>query len=113
MPKILSWLLGGLKPVATLACNVVSGLRDQIAAGKSIRPDVAELIEVIEAPARYEIQSAHRRDARLQESGGLFGFVADERRLRTEGLRDEGPLLSGIDLTVERARRERQPTAPA
>ena len=55
-PKILSWLLGGLKPVAMLACNVVSVRANAIAAGKTIGPDVAELIEMIVAAAGDEVQ---------------------------------------------------------
>jgi hypothetical protein len=45
----------GLKPVAMLACTLVSVFRDEVAACEAIGPDVAELIEMVVAAAGDEI----------------------------------------------------------
>src|SRR6266513_1234689 len=52
-------------------------LVDLVTAGDSICPDVAKLIEVIDASAGNEHEVADVR-GRLQKSGDLFRFVANE-----------------------------------
>src|SRR5215212_4537537 len=79
------------------------GPRNQIAPRQSIGPDIAEFVEVIESATGDEVQTRGGRDARLDKTGRLLRLVTDERRLRTEILRDERPLLPGIDVTVKSA----------
>ena len=85
------------------------GFRDQITAGEPIGPDIAELIEMIVATARDKIQVFERSHAGLEKYRSLLGFVADERRLRAKGLRNEWPFLAGIDVVVEKSRGQCQP----
>ena len=68
-------------------------LFDLVTAGDSISPNIAELIEVIEASASDENQIVDIH-GRLQKSRDLFDAVANKSRLWSEGLRDEWPFLS-------------------
>src|SRR6266699_3980403 len=69
---------------------------DLVAASEAIRPHVAKLIEVIEAPASDENQSVDLR-RRLQKSGCLLRMIAHEGWLRSKNLQNKWTLLSGID----------------
>ena len=59
---------------------------DSVTPSDTISPNIAKLIEMIVAPAGNEQQTFERCDARLQKCRGFFCVIADERRLRSEGL---------------------------
>ncbi|MEY2558250.1 MAG: hypothetical protein QOE34_1675 [Verrucomicrobiota bacterium] len=81
------------------------GFRDQITAGKPVGPDIAELIEVIVAPASHQIQSLERRDARFKERGRFHCVIAVEGGPK----QDKRPPLSRVDIAVEQSTGQRQP----
>ena len=76
-------------------------LLDLVTARKPIRPDAAELVEVIEAPAGDEDQIFNRRYGRLQESSDLLSVIADERWLRSKNLQDKRALLPCVETAIE------------
>ena len=73
---------------------------DLIATSEAIRPHIAELIEVIEAPASDENQRVDLR-GRLQKSCCLLRVIAHKGWLRSENLQNKWTLLPGIDTAVE------------
>ena len=93
------------EPRRDAGMQVRIGFRNQIAAGKPIGPNVAELIEVIVATARNQVQILERADAGLKENRGLLGMIADESRLRSKRLRNKRTFLSGVDPAVEKTLR--------
>jgi hypothetical protein len=74
---------------------------DLVAAGDTIRPYAAELIEVIEPAAGDKDQILDRCERGLQESGDFFGVIAYEGWLRSEDLQNERAFLPGINAAVK------------
>src|SRR5262245_29934625 len=58
--------------------------RNPVTAGKTIRPDPAELVEMVVTPAGDQIQSRQRVRVRFQIDRTLIGVIADKGRLRSE-----------------------------
>ena len=85
------------------------GWFEDVIAGHTVGPDISELIEMIETPARHQGQIGERRHGYLQETRGLLGMVADEFRLRSEDLQNKRAFLSGIDAAVKKSGDNRQP----
>ena len=50
----------------------------EIAAGKPVSPDVAELIEVIECDPRHQCEIGNRVNDSLKKTRGLYRVIADE-----------------------------------
>ena len=76
---------------------------DLVAASEAIRPHVAKLIEVIEAPASDEDQVFDWRERRLQKSRNLLGVIAHKGWLRSKNLKHERAFLSRVEATIEKS----------
>src|SRR6266480_2342385 len=77
-------------------------LVDLVAARESIRPNVAELVEVIVASAGHENQIVDL-GRRFEKARRFLSMIAYERRLRPKSLQNERPLLPCIYPTVEKS----------
>src|SRR5438876_1406845 len=84
-------------------------LVDLVTAREPVRPDVAELIEMIEASAGDKGPVRQRSHGRLQKSGCFLRLIADGCRLRSECLGNKRPLLARVHAAVKKSRRKRKP----
>ena len=81
------------------------GLVDLITASDAIRPDAAELVEVIEAPAGHEDQIFDRGKRRLRETCDLIGVIANERGTKQY----KRAFLTCVNAAVKKTRGQRKP----
>src|SRR6266567_1064634 len=82
---------------------------DLVTACESIGPDVAELIEMIEASTGNERPVGERSHGRLQKSRRFLRAIADECRLRPKCLGNKRPFLARVHAAVKKSRRKRKP----
>src|SRR5205807_9166019 len=81
---------------------------DLVTASESIRPNVAELIEVIVASAGDENQIVDL-GCRFKKARRFLSMIAHERRLRPKSLQNERQLLSRIHPAVNKSGDQGQP----